>query len=203
MYTYIPSLLNLPPTSPHPTPLGHHRAPSWTDIFLSLKIKNSNANFYLPLTTSRSNLTFLPALCNCLIFLSQLSGFRKKICSILIQGINTGKIILFNVAVLQEKVHFRIRGGGKTRSFYVWRPDLLPRGVHWPADQPPCLPYLSLPAGKGSCRPTFPAPGLCAFFVAELTWLDFPSEVIIYLSFPYKISLKNWQPLALLFCPEN
>ena len=36
-YTYIPSLLNHPPTSqtpshppPHPTPLGHHRALSWT-----------------------------------------------------------------------------------------------------------------------------------------------------------------------------
>ena len=28
MYTYIPSFLSLPPT-PHPTPLGHHRAPSW------------------------------------------------------------------------------------------------------------------------------------------------------------------------------
>lgn len=94
------------------------------------------------------------------------------------------------MAVLQEKVHFRIRGGGKTRSLYVWKPDLLPR-VHWPVDQPPYLPYLSLPAGKGSCRPTFPAPGLCAF-VAELPWLDFPSEVITYLSFTYKIcSLKN------------
>ena len=32
MYTYISSLLNLPPTGPpptHPTHLGHHRAPSW------------------------------------------------------------------------------------------------------------------------------------------------------------------------------
>ena len=26
---YVPSLLYLPPKSPHPTPLGHHRAPSW------------------------------------------------------------------------------------------------------------------------------------------------------------------------------
>ena len=26
MYTYIPSLLSLLPTHPHPTPLGHHRA---------------------------------------------------------------------------------------------------------------------------------------------------------------------------------
>ena len=35
MYTYIPSLLSLPPTYPihashHPTPLGQHRGPSWT-----------------------------------------------------------------------------------------------------------------------------------------------------------------------------
>ena len=34
MYTYIPSLLSLPPTYPihsshHPTPLGQHRGPSW------------------------------------------------------------------------------------------------------------------------------------------------------------------------------
>ena len=30
MYTYIPSLLDLPPTPPpHPTHLGHHRALSW------------------------------------------------------------------------------------------------------------------------------------------------------------------------------
>ena len=30
MYTYIPSLLDLPPTpTPNPTHLGHHRAPSW------------------------------------------------------------------------------------------------------------------------------------------------------------------------------
>ena len=32
MYTYIPSLLDLPPTTPHPTHLGHHRAdvgPFW------------------------------------------------------------------------------------------------------------------------------------------------------------------------------
>ena len=27
-YTYIPSLLSLPPV-PHPTPLGHHRVPGW------------------------------------------------------------------------------------------------------------------------------------------------------------------------------
>ena len=29
MYSYVPSLLYLPPTSPHPTPLGQHRAPCW------------------------------------------------------------------------------------------------------------------------------------------------------------------------------
>ena len=29
MYTYIPSLLDLPPTPLNPTHLGHHRAPSW------------------------------------------------------------------------------------------------------------------------------------------------------------------------------
>ena len=35
MYTYIPYLLNLPPTSnPHPTHLGHHRAPSWAPCAL-------------------------------------------------------------------------------------------------------------------------------------------------------------------------
>ena len=31
IYTYIPSLLSLPPTpTPNPNPLGHHRASSWT-----------------------------------------------------------------------------------------------------------------------------------------------------------------------------
>ena len=30
VYTYVPSLLSLPP--PHPTPLGHHRAQSWAPI---------------------------------------------------------------------------------------------------------------------------------------------------------------------------
>ena len=28
-YTYVPSLLDLPPTSSHRTPLGYHRAPIW------------------------------------------------------------------------------------------------------------------------------------------------------------------------------
>ena len=30
VYTYILSLLDFSPTRLHPTPLGHHRAPSWT-----------------------------------------------------------------------------------------------------------------------------------------------------------------------------
>ena len=33
MYTYIPSLLDLP-LPPHPTPLDHHRAPSWASCAL-------------------------------------------------------------------------------------------------------------------------------------------------------------------------
>ena len=33
MYTYIPPLLDLP--SPHPTHLGHHRAPSWAAVLYS------------------------------------------------------------------------------------------------------------------------------------------------------------------------
>ena len=33
-YTYIPSLLSLPPL-PHPTPLGHHRVPSWAPVLCS------------------------------------------------------------------------------------------------------------------------------------------------------------------------
>lgn len=45
---------------------------------------------------------------------------------------------------------------------------------------------------------------VCMPFVAELTWLGFPSEVITYLSLPYKICfLKSQQPLALSFFPEN
>ena len=35
MYTYIPFLLELPPTPhPHPTHLGHHTAPSWAPCVL-------------------------------------------------------------------------------------------------------------------------------------------------------------------------
>ena len=34
MYTYIPSLLGIPPPHPHPTHLGHHRAPSWASCAL-------------------------------------------------------------------------------------------------------------------------------------------------------------------------
>ena len=30
MYTYIPSLLSLPPSHPYSIPLGHHREPSWS-----------------------------------------------------------------------------------------------------------------------------------------------------------------------------
>ena len=94
LYIYINPL---PLEPPFHSPLSHpSRSSQSTQLnrhfFLILKIKNSNANFYLPLTTPRSNLTFLPALCNCVTFLSQLWGFRKKICSILIQGINTGKL---------------------------------------------------------------------------------------------------------------
>ena len=32
-YTYIPSLLSLPPL-PHPTPLGHHRVPGWAPCII-------------------------------------------------------------------------------------------------------------------------------------------------------------------------
>ena len=35
MYTYILSLLSLPPTTPHPIPLGHHGAPSWAPVLYS------------------------------------------------------------------------------------------------------------------------------------------------------------------------
>ena len=33
-YTYISSLLRLPPAHPHPTPLGHHRAPNWVPCIM-------------------------------------------------------------------------------------------------------------------------------------------------------------------------
>ena len=33
-YMHIPSLLSLPPTPPHLTPLGHHTAPSWAPWFI-------------------------------------------------------------------------------------------------------------------------------------------------------------------------
>ena len=37
MYTYHPSLLDLPSTpNPHPTHLGHHRAPSWIRALFSI-----------------------------------------------------------------------------------------------------------------------------------------------------------------------
>ena len=37
-YTYIPSLLNLPSISYHPTTLSHHRAVSWAQVlFLTMK----------------------------------------------------------------------------------------------------------------------------------------------------------------------
>lgn len=67
---------------------------------------------------------------------------------------------------------------------------------------PSYLPYFSLPAlGKKVDADLVFQPLLCvSFFVAELTWLDFPSEVITYLFFPHKICfLKSWPPLALSF----
>ena len=35
-YTHIPSLLSLPPTPPHLTPLGSHRASGWPHCFIQL-----------------------------------------------------------------------------------------------------------------------------------------------------------------------
>ena len=40
MYTYIPFLLSLPPT-PHPTPLGHHRAHGWASFGIQQLLTSS------------------------------------------------------------------------------------------------------------------------------------------------------------------
>lgn len=51
----------------------------------------------------------------------------------------------------------------------------------------------------GWCRPSFPAPGLCAL-CGWVNLAGFPSEVIAYLSLPFKLCfLKSCQPLALTF----
>ena len=193
MYTYICSLLNLLPTSPlaHPsrssqsTQLNRH-------FFLSLKIKNSNTKFYLPLTTSRSNLTFLPVLCNCLFFLSQLSGFGKKICSILIQGINTGKLLFLMWLWFRRRFILEFEEVGRQgRSVFGGQTSylVLPTGQK---TSPLLFLHSAHLLGRGLADLLFQLLVCVPFFVAESTWLDFPSEVITYLSFPYKIcSLKN------------
>lgn len=74
---------------------------------------------------------------------------------------------------------------GKTRLFFVWRPVDI---VKWCSGRQ-ISPLICLPVlGKKVDADLVFQPLLCVpVFVAELTWLGFPSEVITYLSFPHKI----------------
>ena len=63
-YTYIPSLLDLPPIPPHPTRLGHHWALSWTPCAISrvpLAICCTHGSVYMSIPISQFILhTLLP-----------------------------------------------------------------------------------------------------------------------------------------------
>ena len=59
-YTHIPSLLDLPPT-PHPTPLDHHRAPSWVSCALQ-QVPTSYLFYTWVCLCVNSNLPVLPIL---------------------------------------------------------------------------------------------------------------------------------------------
>ena len=51
---YIPSLLNLPPISPHPTPLGWYRVPEFPETYskfpLALYFTHGNVSFHITLS---------------------------------------------------------------------------------------------------------------------------------------------------------